>query len=67
MAKHNAKRGLAMLCINGGMRISMCVERTCAAFVQRMRELGASNAGAISSARRISNGTISRLSVRAVA
>jgi hypothetical protein len=27
MAKHNAKRGLAMLCTDGGMHMAMYVER----------------------------------------
>jgi acetyl-CoA C-acetyltransferase len=27
MAKRNAKKGLATLCIGGGMGIAMCVER----------------------------------------
>jgi len=27
MVKHNAKHGRAMPCIDGGMRVAMCVER----------------------------------------
>jgi acetyl-CoA C-acetyltransferase len=28
MQKRNAKRGLATLCIGGGMGVALCVERT---------------------------------------
>ena len=51
MQKRNAKKGLATLCIGGGMGIAMCVERDSARRTVKMR-------GALSASHRTKSGLI---------